>query len=538
MRTTAGETFKALATPMLPKYPPVIAKVNCGYVIFYKPQLLPDQQKRAPISPYCIYAEMTITTLLILVKMVASLGSRVYGIDKLLYEPNYIFSEDFFNRWPYLISQTTIIYAGASDVFMNVVTRGSATRKLMQQLFGTSTKVKKNIFFNTGGRAFVKYSVVACGIASAITGSLSSFLGAVTLARFATDDFDLLIGIGFSVAIANFVSNISYRVKKSVRNLERLLNGELEYTLEKIGRCIIGTMATMGLYYFGTSESIRLLLRLFDVYHGNPDSQEGLIDEYEDWINGITDMSLLPSIVSYFFSQCAEILTPPRRIVDEHFSVPINQLRRKISALKRNTPYHQEVTCTQRDYWLPKLFSLFGVTLIPFFIFGEMLGNALTTFNGDNGLIIHLFIRNNDNQFNQNEMLGIGLSSTFLVLVSSLIYWDFNIIPWREKSNGLWVDSELKAMQHAGLYQPKEKDAYENLQDLLTDQDQMLATSDELKINDEEEGGLEIYVERGNKHSGGSVPASSFWGSIFQWRPWSTPKQEVGYSAIPQQAAP
>ncbi|OGO90622.1 MAG: hypothetical protein A3F10_06845 [Coxiella sp. RIFCSPHIGHO2_12_FULL_42_15] len=428
---------------------PVKIRAQDNVIIFYQENPHDEANAVFPVSRSAKNAVIILGGITIVIKGVASLGMRVYAVEDILQNPNYIFST-FFNSWPVVISQVIVILSGASDVFMNVVTRGTSTFKLMRRLFGLSKDRSEIVHFHCWYLTTAKYFVGFCGVSSAVTSSLAAFLGSNKLMTFFTDNFYVLAPVDSVVAIANFVTNISYRISKSMVNFKKLIDKELKYSAWGLLFCVIGCAAFLGSCFYGTSNSLRTFLNLFNLYYGNPDTHENLKSAMENLIYGITDASLLFSIVAFWFSQCAEMLAPLPEIKERHFTIPSDRAVTIYRYLKKNNPYYKNLSYFDHDYWYPEMLLLLGFSIMPIFIFGEMLGNFLASFNGCVGLIVHFFFPNTE-KFNSAEKMIIGFLAAVLSTVFSKIYWDFNVVEWLNCMKVFWMSAVLKTMQHADI---------------------------------------------------------------------------------------
>lgn len=469
----------SLERPLLSRRYNIDLKARRGRLYFCRGKptdLFKPDKSHSNCSASCLRgAEEGSSAFVITVKGVASLGFRIYIVRDILRNQHYIFSQDFFNRVPVWLCLTIIVLSGIADGSMNLVTRGVTTRKMIHDFFAPATEVvEPDYFSDKSGLVYAWMWVVwACGIGSSLFASQAAFLASVTLSEYVSDDLDLIVAIGVVVAIANFASNVSYRVKKGVRNYQRQLEGELTYSPLAIMVCVVASTAFFGQCYYGSTESTRVMLRLFNIYKGNPNAGIDVDERVESWITGFADATLPISMISYFYSQCFEFLSNEVPIKSEYFSFSTKQLRLIYNKLKETLPYFRDLHWYQKDVWCPMLMFTLGVTLMPFFIFWEMFGNALSIFNGCNGLLIHWFVHgkavflDGKRVFSPVQKACIGMGSTFLTIINAAIYWKFNIIDWINNMQEIWGGVILEVLERAQLYSSNSDDAFEELKTSL-----------------------------------------------------------------------
>jgi hypothetical protein len=352
-----------------------------------------------------------------------------------------------------------------ADTFMNLMTRGSATAKMLRHLLG-HPKAKsidalddKRLRDSCGMRQ-AKALVMFCGGLSSVTASMVAFLGAVTLGHYVTDDIAILMTWGGLVAFANFIANISYRIDKSVENFASFVRGELKFSLASCLISLIGSAAFLGTCYYGTANAIRKLLSLLKIYAGNPDSGVGLLSRYEVAINLATDATLPFAIISYFFSSCVPMFPTKNALAawtDQELCIPMDQVVRYVNLMKKSEHYsrRQRSLYLDPDFWYFEALQLFCITLMPFFVLSSLLGNLLPTFNSSNGLIIHVFFKNVID-FSYAQKIVVALLSAVLTLVFSKIFWAFNIVDWFNQVEALWVKEAMRVLEHTGVFKPDE----------------------------------------------------------------------------------
>ncbi len=398
-------------------------------------------------------------------KCVASSGMMVFAEKDLLENQHYIFWKVFFRYIPPFTTNSIVACTVFSDTFMNLMTRGSATAKMLRHLLGhpkakSLALVDDKRLRDSCGMRQAKALVIFCGGLSSVTASMVAFLGAVTLGHYVTNDIAILMIWGGLVALANFIANISYRIDKSVENFASFIRGELKFSLASCLISLIGSAAFLGTCYYGTANAIRKLLSLLKIYAGNPDSGLGLVTRYEEAINWATDATLPFAVISYFFSSCVPMFPTKNALAgwtDQEVCIPMNQVVRYVNLMKKTERYtrRQRSLYLDPDFWYFEALQLFCITLMPFFVLSAVLGNLLPTFNSSNGLIIHVFF-NDVVDFSYAQKIVVALLSAVLTLVFSKIFWAFNIIDWFNQVEALWVKEAMRVLEHTGVFRPQE----------------------------------------------------------------------------------
>lgn len=394
----------------------------------------------------------TMLSFVMVTKCVASSGMMVFAERDLLENQHYIFWKVFFRHLPEFSVDAIIACTVFSDAFMNLVTRGSATSKMLRGLlYGRSESHLSDVPGDNCWMTLAKGAIMFCGGLSSVTASLVAFLGAVTLGHYLTDNIYLLMAWGSLVAAANFVVNISYRIDKSVENFVKVINGDLTFSYSHALVSIIGTIAFLGQCYYGTANAIRKLLDLLKIYAGKPESGIGVITSYENWILGATDATLPFAVISYVFSQCVPMFMPSKLVLaSDQCQLSLSDVIKFVNLQKKQRA-DRSMCCFRRDEWYLEALQLFCVTLMPFFVVSVMVGSILPTFNSSNGLIIHaLFSSHKD--FTQLETLLIAVLSAILTIVFSKIFWSFNVVDWFKQVEQVWVSEALQTLERERLY--------------------------------------------------------------------------------------
>ncbi len=401
------------------------------------------EETLGPFSLSWRIAEGLTTSVLVITKCASSLGQRLYSLFDLFFNKHYVFSESIFNPIPDPIKYSIIFLSALGDSHMNGLTRGSSTRRLVKTLFGMLSAVKKPSTFVTCRLMALKIFVFFCGVMSSISASLVTFLGISTLIGHATDNFWGKMIPGSFAAIANFMSNISYRVRKAIDNLRDIVNRKLRQpTKLEVLIILLSSGAFLGQCQYGAEHSMRNLLALLGIYNGDPDAGTDVDATYESWILFLADVTLPTSFVSYILSQSVSILSEPPPDSEKERQITLKDMRLAYIRKIKSSEEYLKYSCCHPVRWLPPFTGLFMVTLGNFFIFFEMLGNALSTFNGTNGLIVRWFT---DNHW------VVGPVSLILVFTNSLIYWKYNIIGWKDTMIHMYVMSQLWSLRKLGF---------------------------------------------------------------------------------------
>lgn len=415
------------------------------------------------------------------IKVASSLGLRIYAVVDFLTNKEYIFYSPVVSHIPKEGLLPTYIYTGFSDAVMNGATRGYSIYEMVAKWFAPKEDdVESDVEYDHEGEdenektamtccSMVKkdglkttlmnqefwkkivfkksmvYFVDGCGMVSLFSVSLTTFLGVVTLIGLATDNVYANIIPGILCAIANFLSNYSYRINKVNRNLAKLYNKELRCPTWyfELPIILLGSVAFIGECDYGVSHSLWKFFKLLGLYDGDLDKD--IHNIWKDLIYGITDFILGPAVVIFLLGQCCEMLKIEKvpEEDDNNLILPYNKVYNNYKRYLR----HEKKTfcyCCPPITLLPLLVRVIVVSLgywatMP----GELLGNGILKFNGGAGLIYRSFTEN---------PYAVGIISLVATLVNGYIYWHFNVNDWYYAVKKVFVMSVLHALKRLGVY--------------------------------------------------------------------------------------
>ena len=390
--------------------------------------------------PYTITVHV-ISIFLILIKVASSLGLRIYGLVDFLTNKDYIFYDPIVSHVPEKLLMPTYVYSGLADGFMNGWTRGYSIYEMVAKQFSSQKinddhrKIRTQDEFqqmtwrdilrekgmlkvlNVYTRKPVHHIIYIFGIFAVLSSSVTYFLGIATLMELVTTNVYAIIIPSIIAVIVNYFSQISYRIKKAIDSLNEIYNGALRRpTWWEIIVILLGSVAFLGNCDYGVSHSLRKFFALINCYHGNPDTHEGEEAFWENIIYGITNTTLVPGIFIFLLAQCCQMLKTKKVAAPASGSIIV-----PYEVIQSNFYKGSNAYCCPPIVIVPLLTRILIVGFNYFLIAGEMIGNGLLSFNGCTGLIFRLVTEN---------PYAIGITALLATLVTSYIYWHFNIPDW------------------------------------------------------------------------------------------------------------
>lgn len=303
------------------------------------------------------------------------------------------------------------------------------------------------------GKKIAKIGVTACSIVAIVSASVSTFLGTVTILKtMGLQDSGVLVILGSSVFTANLITNLSYRGLKVGNNLMDLMDGAWAKT--PLGKKIIiiltslvGGVGFLGLCNYGTFHALEEFFKLIGVY--DPDTNQEANSKWKNFITNTTYCTLFPSMVSFFFSQCAEMVSKlnAKPVYDPNIiGVHMKVFRKRYHDVLEE----KKVSHCSQSYLLPKLLRIFGYYLAWGCIPGELIGNMLMTLNGCIGLIYNVVTENPN---------IIGPLALILATVNIAIYTFFNVPDWLGFFDQKIVKEMIKGLKEIGFW-GSDRDSY------------------------------------------------------------------------------